>query len=145
MGKRKKRSSEEYNHTPITLLVALFGGASGFIAVEATLPDLMDSLGRQINKLPGWQLHMGSACAGIITFFIFLFILEVLETKSRITAWRASAPWLPLAGLTLLATIIHISYYLVIPTGTIYGVWAYRLTSNVRRPVPSTINRKSWT
>jgi hypothetical protein len=133
MGKRKRQSSYEYNHTPTTLLMALFGGTCAFIAVETTLPDLMELWWRQMKKLPGWQVHMGSACSGIITFLTFLFILEVLETKSRITAWRSSAPWLPLVGLTLLATIIHIPYYIVILAGTIYGVWAYRQTSSVRR------------
>ena len=133
MGKGKRLSSSEYNHTPTTLLVALFGAACAFIAVETTLPDLMESWGSQMKKLPGWQVHMGSACSGIITFFIFLFILEALETRSRITAWRSSAPWLPLVGLTLLATIIHVPLCIVILVGTIYGVCAYRRTSSVRR------------
>lgn len=84
-------------------------------------------------KLPAWQVHMGSVCIGIMTFFTFLFVLEVLETRSHMTAWRSSAPWLPLVGLTLLATIIHIPFYIVILSGTAYGVWAYRQTSNVRR------------
>lgn len=43
MGKLKRRSSYEYSHTPTTLLMALFGGACAFIAVETTLPDLMES------------------------------------------------------------------------------------------------------
>lgn len=132
MGKPKKRSSYEFNYTPATLLMALFGGACAFIAVETTLPDLIDSWGRHMNRLPGWQVHMGSACSGIITSLIFLFILEVLETGSRKMAWRSSAPWLPLVGLTLLATIIHIPYYVVIAAGTIYAVWAYRQTSSIR-------------
>jgi hypothetical protein len=85
------------------------------------------------SKLPGWQFHMGSACSGIMTFFTFLFLLELHETRSRITAWRSSAPWLLLVVLTLLATIIHIPYYFVILVGTISGVWAYRQTSCVRR------------
>jgi hypothetical protein len=133
MGKRKKQSSLEYNHTPTTLLMALFGGACSFIAVESTLPDLMELWGRQMNKLPAWQIHMGSACIGIITFLAGLFILEVLETRSHITAWRSSAPWLPLVGLMVLATFIHIPFYVVILVGVISGVCAYRQTSSVRR------------
>ncbi len=70
---------------------------------------------------------------GIITFFVFLFILEFLETRSRITAWRSSAPWLPLAGFTALATIVHIPYCIVLLTGASYAVWAYRRTCSVRR------------
>jgi hypothetical protein len=57
MGKRKNRSSYECNHTPITLLVALFGGSCAFIAVETTLPDAMDVWGSQMTKLPEWQFH----------------------------------------------------------------------------------------
>jgi hypothetical protein len=126
MGRRKNRSSYEYNHTPTTLMVALLGGSCAFLAVETTLPDVMDLWG---SKLPGWQLQM----AGIVTFFICLFLLELHETKSRKTAWRASAPWLSLIGLTLLATITHIPYFIVILVGTICSVWAYRQTSSVRR------------
>ena len=133
MGRRKNRSSNEYRHTPTTLMVALLGGSCAFIAVETTLPDVLVVWGSQMNKLPGWQFHMGSACGGIATFFTFLFVLELHETKSRITAWRSSAPWLTLVGLTLLATIIHIPYFIVIPVGAICGVWAYRHTSSVRR------------
>ena len=133
MGKRKKQSNNEYNRTPTTLMMALFGGTCAFIAVETTLPDLTESWGPQMNKLPGWQAHMGSACSGIIAFFTFLFILEVLETRSHITAWRSSAPWLPLVGLTLLATIIDIPYHIVILAGIILAVWACRQTSNVRQ------------
>lgn len=133
MGRRKNRSGDEYSYTPTTLMVALLGGSCAFLAVETTLPDVLDVWGSQMNKLPGWQFHMGSACSGIVTFFTFLFLLELHETKSRITAWRSSAPWLPLVGLTLLATIIHIPYFIVILVGAICGIWAYRQTSSVRR------------
>lgn len=133
MRRRRNRSSYEYNHTPTTLLLALFGGSCAFIAVETTLPDVMDLWESQMNKVPGWQFHMGSVCSGIMTFFTFLFFLELHETRSRTTAWRSSAPWLLLVGLTLLATIIYIPYYIVIPVGAICGVWAYRQTSSVRR------------
>jgi hypothetical protein len=133
MGRRKSRSAYECNHTSTILLLALFGGSCAFIAVETTLPDVMDLWGSRMNKFPGWQFHMGSACSGIVTFLIFLFLLELHESRSRITAWRSSAPWLPLVGLTLSATIIPIPYYIVILVGTLCGVWAYRQTSSVRR------------
>jgi hypothetical protein len=133
MGRGKKRSSYEYNHTPTTILIALVCGVCISITVETTLPDLMELWESQASKLPGWQLHMGSVCSGLLTFFTCLFVLEAIETKSRVTAWRTSVPWLPLVGLTLIATIIHIPYYIVIAVGGMYGVWAYRQTSSVRR------------
>ena len=133
MGRRKNRSSDEYSHTPTTLMVALLAGSCAFIAVETTLPNALDVWGSQMNKFPGWQFHMGSACGGIVTFLAFLFLLELHETRSLITAWRSSAPWLPLVGLTLLATIVHIPYYIVILVGAIFAVWACLQTSSVRR------------
>ena len=133
MEKRRVQSSHDYNHTPTTLLMALFGGACAFITVESTLPDAMESLEHHMNKLPGWQAHMGSASVGIIAFLTFLFILELLETRSKRTAWRCSAPWLPLFGLAAIATAVHIPFYLVALLGAIYDVFAYRWTSSVRR------------
>jgi len=133
MEKRRVQSSHDYNHTPTTLLMALFGGACAFITVESTLPDAVESLEHHMNKLPGWQVHMGSACVGIIAFLTFLFILELLETRSKRTAWRCSAPWLPLFGLTAIATAVHVPFYLVALVGAIYGVFAYRRTSSERR------------
>lgn len=133
MGIRKDRPRYEYNHTPTTLLLALLGGSCAFIAVETTLPDLVDLWVSQANKFPGWKFHMGSACGGLITFFAFLFFLELHETGSRRTAWRSSAPWLPLVGITLLATLVHIPWYIVILAGFMLSVWAYRRTSSVRR------------
>jgi hypothetical protein len=133
MGKWKKNSTKEFNHTPTTLLMALFGGACAFITVENIIDDIMESWGHQVRKLMGWQVDMGSLCVGIVTFFIFLFILEVFETRSKITAWRSSAPWLPLVGLTAIATVVHIAFYIVAPIGALFGVWAYRKTNNVRR------------
>jgi hypothetical protein len=52
MGKRKRRSSYQYNHTSTTLLMALFGGACAFIAVETTLPDLIESWGAPDKEAP---------------------------------------------------------------------------------------------
>jgi hypothetical protein len=113
--------------------VAAFGGACAILTVESTFNDGMDMWEHQMSRLTAWQIHMGSACVGVITFFVFLFILEFLETRSRITAWRSSAPWLPLIGFTALATIVHIPFCIVLLAGVSYAVWAYRRTSSVRR------------
>jgi hypothetical protein len=138
MGQRKKQSSREYNHTPTTLLVAAFGGACAILTVESAFNDVMDVWEHQMNRLPDWQVHMGSACAGTITFFVLLYILEFLETRSRTTAWRSSAPWLPLVGLTTLATLVHIPFFIVFLLGAGFGIWAYRRTHSVRSlPPPS--------
>jgi hypothetical protein len=133
MGKRKNSASDEYNDTAITLLVALFGGACAFITVESTFEDLLELFGHQTGKLTRWQLHMGSLSVAFITFVFFVFVLAVLETKSRTIAWRSSAPWLPLAALPALAVVIHIPSYVVLPAVILYGIWAYRRTCSVRR------------
>jgi hypothetical protein len=136
MGKRKKQSSHEYNHSPSTVLMAMFCAVCAFLAVETTFPDAFEALGHQMNKIPVWKFHMGSAFVGIMVFFTVLFLLEVLETKSKRAAWLSSARWLPLAGLTGLATVIHIPIYVVLAAGTIIAVWAYHRTSSVRRSSP---------
>lgn len=134
MGKGRKRESYEYNDTSSTLLVALFGGACGFITIESTVGDVMDGWGIQMNRVPAGQVHMGATCVGFLTFFVFLFILEFLETKSKITAWRSSAPWLPLIVPTAFATFIHIPLYIVILICAVIATWAYRRTCSVRCP-----------
>ena len=132
MGQGKNKRRYEYNDTAITLHVALFCGACAVLTVESFAGDAMHTGWQLIDRVPVWQLNMGSVCGGIITFFVFLFILEFLETNSRTTAWRSSAPWLPLVGLTALATLVHILFYIVLLLGASYAVWAYRRTSSVR-------------
>lgn len=133
MRRRRKDDSNEYNDTMITLLVALFCGACAVLTVENYAGDARDAGWLHMDRIPAWQLHMGTACVGFVTFFVFLCVLEFLETKSRIIAWRSSAPWLPIVGLTALATAVHIPIYIVIPVGGSYAVWAYRRTCSVRR------------
>ena len=133
VGHKRKSGSNEYNDTMTTLLVALFCGACAVLTIESYGGDAKDAGWLRMERVPAWQLHIGTVCGGIITFFVFLFILEFLETRSRITAWRSSAPWLPLVGLTALATFVHISFYIVLLVGASFAVWAYRRTSSVRR------------
>ena len=83
MEKRRVQSSHDYNHTRTTLLMALFGAACAFITVESKFPDVVESLGHQASKLPGWQVQMGSACAGIIAFLTFLFILALEQNRGK--------------------------------------------------------------
>src|SRR5271166_3055635 len=123
---KKKKPAIEYHDTPTTLGVASLGGACAFITVVNTIGDIVESFGQSADKLLAWQVNMGPLCVGIVTFFVFLFILELLETRSKIIAWRSSAPWLPLAGITAIATMIHIPFFIVALIGAIYGVWAYR-------------------
>ena len=108
MGQRKKDASNEYNDTSRTLLVALFCGVCAILTIETYSGDAKDAGWLLVDRVPAWQLHMGTACVGFVTFFIFLSVLEFLETKSRTAAWRSSAPWLPLVGLTAFATAVHI-------------------------------------
>jgi hypothetical protein len=107
-GKAEEAAELRISPHPDNSAGRIVWGACAFIAVEIFLPDLLELCERQIGKFPGWQIHMGATCIEVTTFFVFLFFLELFETRSRLTAWRASAPWLPLVGLTLLATIIHI-------------------------------------
>ncbi len=93
----------------------------------------MQAWGQRRNTLPSWQAHMGSVCVCTPTFFVSLFLLEYLETGSRETAWRSSAPWLPLAGIAALAAAVHIPLLLVLAAASCCATWAYRRTCRVRR------------
>jgi hypothetical protein len=134
MGKRKKQLRYEFNHAPTTVLMAVFGGACGFITAESFFEEIIDLFSYPTTKVPAWQVHMGSVCAGIITFVAFLFMLEVFETRSRAIAWHSSWPWLPLVGLTAISTVVHVPLYFVAPLSAICIVWAYRRTNSARRP-----------
>jgi hypothetical protein len=129
----KRQESHEYHNTVMTLLVALFGGACTLIAVESVLGNIKDTGWQQLHKVAEWQLHTGSACIGTITFIVFLFALELLETNSRIIAWRSSVPWLPLVGFTALATFVHIPFWTILLVTCSYSAWAYNRTCSVRR------------
>jgi hypothetical protein len=142
MGKIIKRSSNEYDTTTIRMLVAFFFGACAVLTVESIAGDAKDEGWQLMDRVPAWQVHMGSACLGIMTFVVALFILEVFETRSKTTAWRSSSPWLPLIALTAMATGIHIIFYVVIPIGCIYGIWAYRKTCSVHRVYVSSVSSK---
>jgi hypothetical protein len=63
---------------------------------------------------------------GAAAFVIIFFLLELLGRQSKLSAWQSSWPWLPLVGLTGLATMIHIPVYAVIPMSILEAAWAYR-------------------
>lgn len=133
MGRRRKSSSHEFNDTSITILVALFFGACAVLAIEAVVGATEDAGWELIDRIPKWQLHMGAVCGGMVMFFLYMYILQFIETNSRPTAWRSSVPWLPIVALTALATTVYIPAHIVILVGGGYAVWAYRRTCSVRR------------
>jgi hypothetical protein len=134
MGKRKRQLSYEFNHTPTTVLMAVFGGACAFITAEVFFEGIVDMLSNPTNKIHARQVHMGSVCVGIAMFVASLFMLEVFETRSTAIAWHASWPWLPLVGITGISTVVNIPFYFIALIGAVYSVWAYRRTSSVRQP-----------
>jgi hypothetical protein len=132
MATRQKQARYEYNHFPTTLTVAAFVGACALITLESFFDDIMDLLTSWASPIHTWQFHMGSVCAGMVTFVASLFLLGVFETRSKATAWHSSWPWLPLVPLTAFATVIDIPFYLILLVGIIYSVWAYRRSSKTR-------------
>jgi hypothetical protein len=132
MGKRTKQSNDGMDPTLIALLVASLGGAGIIFYADSAWDDVRKSVGQHAPTTPGWQVHMGSTCSGAAAFVVILFLLELLGRQSKIAACRSSWPWLPLIGLTALATLIHIPVYAVVPIGVVSAAWAYRRTRNVR-------------
>jgi hypothetical protein len=75
---------------------------------------------------------MGAACMGTAAFVVIFFLLELLGYKSKVSAWRATWPWLPLVGLTALATVIHFPAYVVILMCALDVGWAFYKTRVAR-------------
>jgi hypothetical protein len=92
---------------------------------------------REPFDIPMWRVHMGSTCLGAVTFVIVLFCCEALRYRSKKRGLQLALPWLPLAGLTGLATIIHIPSLIVISLGVTYGIWVYLRTRTQQRLLDS--------
>jgi hypothetical protein len=126
MKKRQEQPNREFEQTFFALLIAFLGGGGVSFYFGSAFFDLQSTGDQSIRKLSGWQVNMGAICIGLMAFVVILFCLEVLSKRSKIAGWRSSWPWLPLVGLTALATFVHIPVYLVIPAGAIHGTWACR-------------------
>lgn len=126
MGRRRELQLYDSNQASIALILAAIAGGGISFFIDSTL-DAIQGIGDQPAwRLPEWQVHMASICLGAITFLIILFCLELMGRHSKMMAWRSSWPWLPLIGLTGLASLIHIPVYAVVPIGASLCVWAYR-------------------
>jgi hypothetical protein len=130
MGCRMRKARERENDGPYLTNLALFVGFFGGLGIvtygESLLGDIQSEGDLQGPSLANWQVHMGAACMGTVGFVVIFFLLELLGRQSKISAWRSSWPWLPLVGLTALATVIHIPAYAVIPMCVLDAVWAYQ-------------------
>jgi len=125
MKNRQEQPNREVDQPFFALLIAFLGGLAISFYVGSALLDF-ESIGEKSTwKLPDWQVNMGSICVGMMAFVVILFCLEILRKRSKIAGWRSSWPWLPLVGLTALATFVHIPVYLIISVGVLYSIWAY--------------------
>jgi hypothetical protein len=132
MGKRNQQLRAGMDLTSVALLVACLGGAGILFYSESTFPDALNLAGQRAKTVPGWQIHMGSTCVAVLAFVVILFLLELLGRRSKGIAWRSSWPWMPLIGLTAMASLIHIPAYAIIPICALYSIWAYRRTRHAR-------------
>jgi len=131
MKKRRQRENI-LDSTPTAVAVAALAAAAAIQAGEIIYDNMRSSGAPYSHDIPLWRAHMGSACAGSVSFVVTLFLLENLGKKSKLAAWRAIFPWLPLVALTGLATAIHIPIYLVILAAAVYSPWAYSRTHAAR-------------
>jgi len=129
MGYRIKRNREQpdvgMSLTSFALLVALLGGLGILFYGESLLGDIQSGGAPHGSSLANWQVHMGAICMGAAAFITILFLMELLSRQSKIDAWRTSWPWLPLVGVTAVATFIHVPSYAVIFICATVTVWAY--------------------
>lgn len=131
MGRRREVQLYDGGQTSIAVIIAGIGGGGIWFYIDSTLDDMQGIGYQHARRLPDWQIHTAAACLGTVTFLMILFCLELMARRSKMMAWRSSWPFLPLIGLTGLASLIHIPAYAVIPIGALLCVWAYRQTSRV--------------
>lgn len=131
MRKRKQKPIYSPEQTIIAFGVGCLACA-GIAYVLETTYDYMIETGEKLPGLPGWRAHMGTACLGLSVLILTFYLLEVLGRESKVIAWRASSPWLPLVGLTAMATVVHMPAYVVIVVSLMYSVWAFRRMRSVR-------------
>jgi len=122
---KRRRQMETTNPAFPAILIAVMCGAAMLQYTEFVFVSARDDNGRTFD-IPMWRVHMGSACLGALAFMIALFCFEALERRSKSLALRLTVPWIPLVGITGVATIIHIPIAIVILCSLVYGVWAYR-------------------
>jgi hypothetical protein len=122
--KKAKRYRHGDDFTPMAVTIATICGAAALYCSEIIYGNIKDS-DAPMRQLPDWRAHMASACIGALVFVTSLFLLEKLGGRSRSRALRSAVPWLPMVGLTGLATAIHIPISLVILIVAFYSPWAY--------------------
>jgi hypothetical protein len=132
MKKAKRHKQKDQDSTPVAVTIATLCGATALYCGEIIYDNIKDSGAPDMRRLPGWRAHMASACIGTLAFVISLFLLESLGRRSKSSALRSTAPWLPLVALTGLATAIHIPSYLVALVTALYSPWAYLHTRPLR-------------
>lgn len=129
MGRKRtlnkfKSETKSADWTNPNVLIAMVCGVAIFQYVEFVFFSAVDENGHTAD-IPMWRVHMGSTCFGTAAFVVAIFCCEALEHKSKKRALRFAIPWLPLLGLTALATIIHFPIFIVIILGLSYGGWVY--------------------
>lgn len=126
----KKPRSQPGDSTLVALAVAVLCGATALYCSEVIYGNIADSGSRRAALAPSWRGHMLAGCIGAAVLVLSLFLLERIGGRSKSHALRCVIPWLPLVAVTGLASIIHISSYLVVLAIVVYSPWAYR---NMRR------------
>jgi hypothetical protein len=81
MGKRRKQYQEELNVTSVAQFIASLGGLVVLYYAESTMNDVQNSGQQDTQRLPNWQVHMGSICLGAVAFVVSLFLLELLGRR----------------------------------------------------------------
>lgn len=129
---RPRKQTTRPASTPVALSVAMLIGAGAFYCAQVTYGALEESAATGVPPFPAWRIHMGSACVGMLSFMLCLFLLESLGKGSRRIALRSVTPWAPLALLTGAATVIHIPALVVVIMTLVYSPWACFKTCAIR-------------
>jgi hypothetical protein len=104
-GSRRNTSDD----TPIAIAAAAVFGCGAFYCAEIIYGNINDT--RPIQE---WPAHWSSACVASVVFVVGLYLLESLGRRSKVVALRSAAPWLPIIGITGLATAVHLPVNVVV-------------------------------
>jgi hypothetical protein len=141
MKKARETQNDDLDVITGALVIGGLGGLGIVMYGESLLGDIQGEGESHAGSLANWQVHMGAACMGTAAFIVILFLLELLGHKSKVSAWRATWPWLPLVGLTALASVIHFPAYAVVLMCVLDAAWAYYRSRAAERA--SNIKRKA--
>jgi hypothetical protein len=131
MAKKRERQTYSPDQTLVAFGIGWVACAGISYVAEIVYDDVVAN-GGKLPSIPDWRIHMATASLGITVFALTFYSLEALARGSKLTAWRSTAPWLPLVALTAAASFVHMPAYAMILACLLYSFCAFRWMRSVK-------------